>query len=252
MQVIQLYFSENINACSDYSERIFRILRKDHGIKSMKHIECPEWKKEIEKENKADKEKAKEDFLFMLDLFNKSYNSGKMDKDTFNDRLYKMLDSLGQKGVYTRKELIEIEAANKKTDEPPSETMPPECVMTPPTELDSSVARENLGFKGKAAGVLANGSYVPIFPVPPVYPRRALERDIEGCVMLKFTVTKTGSTRDPSVEWAVPPGIFDRAAMTSALKYKYKPQIRDGEAIEVPNFRTIVIFKIEDANKPVD
>ena len=137
-------------------------------------------------------------------------------------------------------------------EEPPPETMPPEFDMTPPAEVDSSAARPNLGFKGKKAGVFADGSYVPIFQVPPVYPRRALERGIEGCVMLKFTVTKVGSTRDPSVEWAVPPGIFDRAAMRSALKYKYKPQIREGEAIEVPNVRTVVIFKIEDANKPVD
>ena len=135
---------------------------------------------------------------------------------------------------------------------PPPETMPPEFDMTPPAEVDSSAARPNLGFKGKKAGVFADGSYVPIFQVPPVYPRRALERGIEGCVMLKFTVTKVGSTKDPSVEWAVPPGIFDRAAMRSALKYKYKPQIRDGEAIEVPNVRTVVIFKIEDANKPMD
>ena len=137
-------------------------------------------------------------------------------------------------------------------EEPPPETMPPEFDMTPPAEVDSSAARPNLGFKGKKAGVFADGSYVPIFQVPPVYPRRALERGIEGWVMLKFTVTKVGSTRDPSVEWAVPPGIFDRAAMRSALKYKYKPQIRDGEAIEVPNVRTVVIFKIEDANKPAD
>jgi len=137
-------------------------------------------------------------------------------------------------------------------DEPPPETMPPEFDMTPPAEVDSSAARPNLGFKGKKAGVFADGSYVPIFQVPPVYPRRALERGIEGCVMLKFTVTKVGSTKDPMVEWAVPPGIFDRAAMRSALKYKYKPQIRDGEAIEVPNVRTVVIFKIEDANKSPD
>ena len=137
-------------------------------------------------------------------------------------------------------------------DEPPPETMPPEFDMTPPAEVDSSAARPNLGFKGKKAGVFADGSYVPIFQVPPVYPRRALERGIEGCVMLKFTVTKVGSTKDPMVEWAVPPGFLDREAMRSALKYKYKPQIRDGEAIEVPNVRTVVIFKIEDANKPVD
>ena len=148
---------------------------------------------------------------------------------------------------------VVIQADEKaQEEEPPPETMPPEFDMTPPAEVDSSAARPNLGFKGKKAGVFADGSYVPIFQVPPVYPRRALERGIEGCVMLKFTVTKVGSTRDPSVEWAVPPGIFDRAAMRSALKYKYKPQIRDGEAIEVPNVRTVVIFKIEDANKPAD
>ena len=40
--------------------------------------------------------------------------------------------------------------------------------------------------------------------------------------------------------------------MRSALKYKYKPQIRDGEAIEVPNVRTIIVFKIEDPSKPAD
>ena len=137
-------------------------------------------------------------------------------------------------------------------EEPPPETMPPEFDMTPPADLDTSAARPNLGFKGKKAGVLADGSYVPIFQVPPVYPRRALERGIEGCVMLKFTVTKVGSTREPEVEWSVPPGIFDRAAMRSALKYKYKPQIRDGEAIEVPNVRTIIVFKIEDPSKPAD
>ena len=137
-------------------------------------------------------------------------------------------------------------------EEPPPETMPPEFDMTPPADLDSSAARPNLSFKGKKAGVFADGSYVPIFQVPPVYPRRALERNIEGCVMLKFTVTKVGSTRDPMVEWSIPPGIFDRAAMRSALKYKYKPQIRDGQAIEVPNVRTVVIFKIEAPSKPVD
>jgi protein TonB len=137
-------------------------------------------------------------------------------------------------------------------EEPPPETTPPEFDMTPPADLDTSAARPNLSFKGKKAGVFADGSYVPIFQVPPVYPRRALERGIEGCVMLKFTVTKVGSTKEPEVEWSIPPGIFDRAAMRSALKYKYKPQIRDGEAIEVPNVRTIIVFKIEDPNKPAD
>ena len=137
-------------------------------------------------------------------------------------------------------------------EEPPPETMPPEFDMTPPADLDNSAARPNLSFKGKKAGVFADGSYVPIFQVPPVYPRRALERGIEGCAMLQFTVTKVGSTKDPEVLWSQPPGMFDRSAMRSALKYKYKPQIRDGQAVEVPNVKTIVVFKIDEPGKNLD
>ena len=165
-----------------------------------------------------------------------------------NDKSIKIADVM----MPERELELMMDMDRPQEEEPPPETMPPEFDMTPPADLDTSAARSNLGFNGKKAGVFADGSYVPIFQVPPVYPRRALERGIEGCVMLKFTVTKVGSTKEPEVEWSVPPGIFDRAAMRSALKYKYKPQIRDGEAIEVPNVRTIIVFKIEDPSKPAD
>jgi protein TonB len=165
-----------------------------------------------------------------------------------NDKSIKIADVM----MPERELELMMDMERPQEEEPPPETMPPEFDMTPPADLDTSAARPNLGFKGKKAGVFADGSYVPIFQVPPVYPRRALERGIEGCVMLKFTVTKVGSTKEPEVEWSVPPGIFDRAAMRSALKYKYKPQIRDGEAVEVPNVRTIIVFKIEDPSKPAD
>ena len=95
-------------------------------------------------------------------------------------------------------------------------------------------------------------SYVPISKVPPIYPRRAQERGIEGCVMLEFIVTKVGAVRDPVVVWAQPSGIFDRAAMRAAMKFKYKPQIRDGEAIEVPGVLNQITFIIEDPNKTPD
>ena len=131
-------------------------------------------------------------------------------------------------------------------DEPPPETMPPEFDMTPPAEVDSSAARPNLGFKGKKAGVFADGSYVPIFQVPPVYPRRALERGIEGCVMLKFTVTKVGSTKDPMVEWAVPPGIFDRAAIKAVRKWLYDTPSYNGVSVKVNNVQVKVSFILAD------
>ena len=144
--------------------------------------------------------------------------------------------------------LMDVERPEE--EEPPPETMPPEFDMTPPADLDNATPRPKFDFKGRKSGVFADGSYVPIFKVPPIYPRRAQERGIEGCVMLEFVVTKVGAVRDPVVLWSIPSGIFDRAAMRSALKFKYKPQIRDGEAIEVKDVMNIIIFKIEDKDKP--
>ena len=146
--------------------------------------------------------------------------------------------------------LMDIERPEE--EEPPPETMPPEFDMTPPADLDNAAPRPKFDFKGRKSGVFADGSYVPIFKVPPIYPRRAQERGIEGCVMLEFTVTKVGSVREPVVLWSVPSGIFDRAAMRSALKFKYKPQIRDGEAIEVPGVLNQITFIIEDKDKSPD
>ena len=139
-----------------------------------------------------------------------------------------------------------------KEEEPPPETMPPEFDMTPPADLENAAPRPKFDFKGKRSGVFADGSYVPIFKVPPIYPRRAQERGIEGCVMLEFTVTKVGSVKDPVVLWSLPSGIFDRAAMRSAMIFKYKPQIRDGEPIEVKGVLNQITFIIEDKNKSVE
>lgn len=137
-------------------------------------------------------------------------------------------------------------------EEPPPETLPPEFDMTPPVDLDNVAPRPKFDVKGKRSGVFADGSYVPIFKIPPIYPRRAQERGIEGCVMLEFTVTKVGSVRDPVVVWSQPRGIFDRAATRSAMKFKYKPQIRDGQAVEVPGVLNQITFIIEDKSKGVD
>ena len=137
-------------------------------------------------------------------------------------------------------------------EEPPPDTLPPEFDKTPPTDLDNAAPRPKFDIKGRRSGVFADGSYVPIFKIPPIYTRRAQERGIEGCVLLEFTVTKVGSVRDPEVVWSQPSGIFDRAAMRSALKFKYKPQIRDGQAVEVPGVLNQVTFIIEDAGKGPD
>ena len=87
--------------------------------------------------------------------------------------------------------------------------------------------------------------YIPIYQEPPVYPRRALEREVEGCVMLQFTVKQDGTVKNPEVLWSVPSGIFNKSAIRSALNYKYIPQVKDGLALEVENVKTIIFYRIQ-------
>ena len=87
---------------------------------------------------------------------------------------------------------------------------------------------------------------MPIVKVAPVYPRRAQTRGIEGYVVLEFIVTKTGAVRNPFVVEAKPPGIFDRAAINAALKFKYKPIVVNGEPIDGAGVRNRITFELSD------
>ncbi|WP_416305476.1 energy transducer TonB [Neptunicella sp. SCSIO 80796] len=90
----------------------------------------------------------------------------------------------------------------------------------------------------------SDGEYLPIVKVAPVYPRRALQRGIEGYVIVEFTVTKLGTVKDPVVLEAQPEGLFEQAAMDAALKFKYKPRVVNGEETEVGGVQNRITFKI--------
>ena len=133
--------------------------------------------------------------------------------------------------------------------EPEPDQLPPEVDIENIEELLDQSVNPNLNFKRRRSGVFMDGSYVPIFQVPPQYPRRAAERGIEGCVVLKYVVTEVGSVRDPVVIQSIPQGIFDRAAIRAALRYKYKPLIRDGNAVEVEGVTQRITFVLEGEGK---
>tara|TARA_Y100000817_G_scaffold280575_1_gene244652 strand:+ start:681 stop:1427 length:747 start_codon:yes stop_codon:yes gene_type:complete len=133
--------------------------------------------------------------------------------------------------------------------EPEPDQLPPEVDIENIEELLDQSVNPNLNFKRRRSGVFMDGSYVPIFQVPPQYPRRAAERGIEGCVVLKYVVTEVGSVRDPEVIQSIPQGIFDRAAVRAALRYKYKPLIRDGNAVEVEGVTQRITFVLEGEGK---
>jgi protein TonB len=111
--------------------------------------------------------------------------------------------------------------------------------VAPPT-VASDV---NIG--GPGGMNIAEGDYLPIVRVAPVYPARALSRGIEGYVDMSFTVTTTGSVKDPKVDFSTS-SLFDSAATKAVLKFKYKPRVVDGVPVEVPNVKTRITFKIEE------
>jgi protein TonB len=130
----------------------------------------------------------------------------------------------------------------KKPDEPeqPPPDMP-EPEFEPVDLADSSI---NIGVQmesnvdiGGMGGFSSDGEFLPIVKVAPQYPRRALSRGIEGYCTVEYTVTKNGAVRDPVVVDAQPEGIFDRASIQAALKFKYKPRVIDGEPVDVPGVR---------------
>jgi protein TonB len=103
--------------------------------------------------------------------------------------------------------------------------------------LDAGISIGGVGF-----GV-SDGEYLPIVKVAPVYPSRALSRGLEGYVIVEFTVTRTGTVRDVLVVESTST-LFERAATTAALKFKYKPRVIDGEPVEVPGVRNKITFEI--------
>ena len=99
---------------------------------------------------------------------------------------------------------------------------------------------------GFSLGV-GEGDYLPIVKVAPIYPNRALTRGVEGFCVVQYTVTNLGTTKDPVVvESQCSSSLFHRASINAALKFKYKPRIIDGTAVEVPGVQNKFTYEITE------
>ena len=95
-------------------------------------------------------------------------------------------------------------------------------------------------------GISLARELTPLVRFPPEYPMSAMANKIEGYVLLRFTVTETGAVAEPEVLRSDPPGIFDRAAMRAILRWKYQPQLANGEPVSVITYTRIVFQMAED------
>lgn len=89
----------------------------------------------------------------------------------------------------------------------------------------------------------------PLVKFPPEYPQRALSKEIEGYVLLRFVVTETGSVEAPEILHAEPEGYFEAAARRAVLRWKYQPQFRDGKPIRVISITRMNFALQQDAQE---
>lgn len=149
-----------------------------------------------------------------------------------------------------------VEKKDRKPKKPPQPEAPPPEMTSPQMDSPSPDAdATGMDFSADVATDISldgglsldsgDGEYLPIVKVAPVYPRRALQRGIEGFVIVEFTVSKLGSVTSPVVIEAQPADIFDQAALDAAKKFKYKPRVINGEPTAVAGVQNRITFKID-------
>jgi protein TonB len=112
------------------------------------------------------------------------------------------------------------------------------ATLTPVVDARGAMSRMNL-----TAG--SDQDVLPLVRIAPDYPARAAARGIEGWVIVQFTITPTGSVRDPIVVEAMPKNVFDDAALKAIARWRYNPKVEGGVAVERVGVRTIIRFVLE-------
>ncbi len=90
-----------------------------------------------------------------------------------------------------------------------------------------------------------DGDLVALMTIEPEYPELALEEGLEGYVVLMFDVTETGKVEVPVVVDSSPPGVFDRRAIETVLKFRYQPRVVDQVPVRVQGVIHRVSFKLK-------
>jgi protein TonB len=94
-----------------------------------------------------------------------------------------------------------------------------------------AVAAEKAPSAPAAVANVATSDAVLLNSVRANYPTAALRAGQSGWVVVGFTITAEGRTRDVHVVDAQPRHLFDRAAMEAVSRYRFKPAMRDGVAV---------------------
>ncbi|MBP6012028.1 MAG: energy transducer TonB [Alphaproteobacteria bacterium] len=105
---------------------------------------------------------------------------------------------------------------------PHAPVTPPLQVDVPPVPFPPAPPAESTA-DATTIGVNAPIEEVPVAQALPRYPTAALERGIEGRVIMSITIMPDGSVRDVQVVSAQPRGYFEATAVRAVQGWRYRP-----------------------------
>jgi len=94
-------------------------------------------------------------------------------------------------------------------------------------------------------GTEGGSDYLPIAQIAPQYPQDALYQHIEGWVLVEFTIGTQGQVKNPRIVESEPNGVFDDAALNAVKRFRFKPRIIGGTAVEVTGVQNRIRFRLE-------
>ncbi len=144
-----------------------------------------------------------------------------------------------------------------KKQEPPKKPPPPKTRRIAKVEkpklnnlninmerIDVAVAGSGMYLGSPGGGNMGDGEAIPMVVIQPRYPRQASMEGIEGWVKFKFTIQPDGTPTDVELLDANPRRVFERVARRAIYKWKFKPQIIDGKAVEQKGMIYTMEFKL--------
>ncbi len=87
----------------------------------------------------------------------------------------------------------------------------------------------------------------PLYIVQPVYPLVAAMKDIEGFVIVQFSVRPNGTVQNPIVISSEPRELFDQAALSAASKTRFKPRKIADDRQGIEKVQMKFAFSLESA-----
>lgn len=127
---------------------------------------------------------------------------------------------------------------------PSSAAPPPAPTVGQSTPGAQTAPSGSQGPAGLPSGSLNDSDIKPLRMDPPVYPRMAQARGIEGRVKVLFTITSDGRIDDIQVLESVPSRMFDREVRQAMAKWRFEPRVSGGKIV-ARQATKMFFFKIE-------